>query len=429
MSILGDEVPVPVDTRPGYPYSARGDFNVTNQCSRERYMKTKLLLCGALCLASFWNAGSVLAKDPVILPGALVVGASSPLGSGTSYDITYEEDGKVLSGLIALPSGSGPHPLLVVSHGKGSNAHGLSMDLARDWFLEAGYAVVAVDYTHAGNVQCTPEVACGGSAENVDRLLKAMDVAQSQQLIDALDADPINRDITMLYGNSMGAFVSIEAAVVLEGAIKAVVTTAGGLHDQYTTSTSSDVARIRAPVMVLHGRQDKTVPPIADETFIEALRTNDKEYQAVWFPAGGHGIVRNELTESTVRAFVLGWLGVMVDDANRPRINNVKFTSDNARVEVRGVNFSDNADGGGVLRLRNGVQRYVVPTSLWAPTQTGYVIRGTSPAGANDSGYTEVIMPVGPYAESIVEQPEDGTPYGDALGGARSNLRPYTKNP
>lgn len=381
----------------------------------------------------------VFAKDPVILTGTLtLVDTFYMVGSGTAHNFSYDEGTSHVEGVIVVPPATitGPYPVVVASHGKGSDAYGLPLDLARDWLIDAGYAVIAVNYTHAGELSCTPDNTanppylpeCGGSVENVWRLQAAINIMQSQSLIDQLGsiinrdlASALNRDVTFLYGNSMGAFVSIEAAMVLGRDITAVATTAGGIYGDYTPSGSGAVRNVYAPFLILHARDDRTVPASADESLITALINNEKMYQAVWYKTGGHGIARNE---ATIESFVLEWFNIMRDSTSQPNINSVTVTSDNTGVEVRGRKFTDNAKGGGVLRFKNAASRFVSIPALWADD----IIRGSVPAGVADSGYMEIILPVGPYTDAVIEQPVVGDTYGNKYGGVRSNSRKYNKN-
>lgn len=52
--------------------------------------------------------------------------------------------------------------------------------------------------------------------------------------------------------------------------------------------------RIQAPLLILHGRQDKRVVPLMTEKMVEALEIEGKTYEVQWYEDEGHGWERRE---------------------------------------------------------------------------------------------------------------------------------------
>ena len=238
------------------------------------------------------------------LPGTLTL---TPLYALPGFDLwrfSYTESGweTTLTGIIHKPEGDGPYPAVLISHGKGGLAEGFSLVKAQTWFSD--YISIAPNYTHAANgIGGTgPQ---GGSPENVKRAMRCLDILESQDLIDQI-GDAVDQDRLYLYGNSMGGFVTIEAAAQAGGRIQAAAYTASGLaltDPELTPSGAAAAATIQAPFLMLHGQQDGTMTPAASQAWADALTDYDKPFQLVWFPEIGHDLNANPLTAAQVAQF------------------------------------------------------------------------------------------------------------------------------
>lgn len=347
-----------------------------------------------------------------------------------SYKFKHLDDNGVvdLEGVVVKPlQVPGPFPGVVVSHGKGGDAYGAPVALAAQWFAPAGYIVVAVTYTHAGQVVCEDSTrACGGSPENVRRAQDALNLLHSTDVVDKL-GDVVDRETTFLYGNSMGAFVTVEAVRTLSARVRAAATTAGGIIKQgplaYTTpSGEAGIADVYVPLIHMHGRLDTVVPPGAEQNLTDALDWYGKAHQVVWFPAAGHGIAQSDLTTGQVGQFVVEWFNTY-RDATAPLISSIAYRQDSAGVLVaaRGIHFGANANGGSVLRFHGGATTLAAAPYFW----TDSIVQSYVPAAAPAQGQLDIVAPVGPILDATVEQPAPGTAYGEQFGGVRSNARRY----
>src|SRR3712207_131255 len=77
------------------------------------------------------------------------------LGSYTRYAVSYRGDGLTISGIMNVPEGKGPFPVLVLNHGyiePSTYFPGQGMPREQDYLARQGYVVLHVDYrNHAGS--------------------------------------------------------------------------------------------------------------------------------------------------------------------------------------------------------------------------------------------------------------------------------------
>lgn len=168
--------------------------------------------------------GQAWAVPPADLAGTLILTERTASSGYEAWDFTYSKPGWAteMFGVLVKPAGDGLRPGVVAAHGKGGNAAGFGVQKAENWFGPENYIVIAPELTHAGDVFCLDSSnECGGSAENVRRVRRAAEILTSQQLIDQL-GQIVDRDNLFLYGNSLGALTTIEAAGDLGSRIRAV---------------------------------------------------------------------------------------------------------------------------------------------------------------------------------------------------------------
>lgn len=380
--------------------------------------KLHRLILSALAVMCFLSSPLQATTHPVALSGTLTLTPRTDAGAGNeAWDLTYTESGwaTIVSGIIHKPLGLGPFPGVVASHGKGGSASGFGIEKGSAWFAPNGYITIAVNYTHAGGVFCRDQAAqCGGSAENVRRGDRAFQLLRSQNLIDLI-GDVVNRDYLTLYGNSLGAFTTLELAENLGTKVRAVAISAGGLYVDgvfayMTPSGTIGVNDVMAPTIHLHGRLDGVVPPQVHDDMSIALDLYDKVHQQVWFPDAGHNIARGILTANQVRDFIIGWFSTYLY-ATAPKIDSLSAQSGlvGDTVYIAGSNFGANPNGNSAVNI-GGIAAQIISWS-----DTGIMI--TVPTGAV-TGSLEVIVPVGPITDPLVEQP--------IKGGVRSNRMTFT---
>lgn len=235
------------------------------------------------------------------LPGIFNLGSCS----GGLCDFTYSGEpgwSTTLMGYIYLPTSSGPHPAIVISHGKGGGGAGFCV-LGRDWLPK--FIAICPNYTHAGGSMGGggPD---GGSPENVKRATRSLDILVSSEFSNQLNTN-VDSSRLYLYGNSMGGFVTIETSSSVGARIAAAAYTASGLMDPHTPSGNSQAADIEAPFLMLHGENDGTVNPQASRDFAAALDTYGKSYNLMWFPNGEHNLIYDPSINNQVFQLINDW--------------------------------------------------------------------------------------------------------------------------
>lgn len=188
---------------------------------------------------------------------------------------------------ISLPKGHGPFPAVLIVHG----SHGFAREylhLAREISTQ-GFIAIAACWFRGG-------IADGGDvSEPIDCPgARPIPMGPSDQaratLADLVDAarqlPDVRTDRIAIFGHSRGAGATVN---YLEhgGDVRAAVLNSSGYADEYITN----VTRIQARVLVLHGRQDTN----SDLTRIEraeqfgaAMRAARIPVETHFYPAGVH---------------------------------------------------------------------------------------------------------------------------------------------
>jgi hypothetical protein len=127
---------------------------------------------------------------------------------GTNF--TYADSVRTFTGILLKPTGSGPFPAVIISHGAGGTANGYSLQKARE-MLAWGLVCLGPTLTHAAGGE-TNSVNMGNCAENIARATACVEVLAGLSFVDT------NR--VALFGHSMGAFATIGDAAALGGRIR-----------------------------------------------------------------------------------------------------------------------------------------------------------------------------------------------------------------
>jgi dienelactone hydrolase len=228
------------------------------------------------------------------IPGFTLIGSpSSSDGATWTYRIQEAGISYDLQGILLAPSGSGPFPAAIISHGNSSSVAGYSRTIARV-MVGWGLVCIATNYTHAGGVPVgLPGTSSdiGASTANVQRARKLVDILRGLGLVDA------NR--IALHGHSLGAFVNEATAGAYPNLFRAASHTAGGIRPDFVPDlipglapSEAQIAGIRAPYQMHHGDRDLVVPVIADQLFDAALRARGVTRELLIYPGASHDDVR-----------------------------------------------------------------------------------------------------------------------------------------
>jgi fermentation-respiration switch protein FrsA (DUF1100 family) len=211
-----------------------------------------------------------LATPRASLLAAALVAAAPAYAGEYSFDVTgesfaYSDSQRSFGGVILLPPGPGPFPVIVFDHGQGGAPTGYpNLYTMRDW----GAIVVAPTLSHVGGGETAPATT-GHCPENLARGL-----AVFAALAARADVDP--RRIAF-FGHSKGAYAAIGQVAALGGQVRVAAISAGGIvPDAFGTAqaapTAGEAAGVVAPFLMLHGNVDDAVPPERSVALLQQLQ-------------------------------------------------------------------------------------------------------------------------------------------------------------
>lgn len=169
--------------------------------------------------------------DPVSLPALMrteVVGADLRLGrvldrtsAYTRYAVTYRADALTITGVMNVPKGSGPFPVVVLLHGhidEDVYVTGQGFRREQDSLARNGYVAFHVDYrNHAGSSK--------DPRNDVDlRLGYAEDAIAAVEAVKASRLPFLDGERIGLIGRSMGGGVAFNTLVARPGLVDAAIT-------------------------------------------------------------------------------------------------------------------------------------------------------------------------------------------------------------
>lgn len=268
---------------------------------------------------------------------AFVVGdEADPLAGESAYSVSYESAGAAITGVLRLPSGNGPFPVVVVVHGSVDPAAYVSgRDLVPEQraLLDAGMAVLATDLRgYAGSDPADSEnnavLDPGFGWPTVLDWAMVLDVVAALDIAASGEVPQVDPDRVGLLGHSLGGLLAIDAAVVAPGSSDLVValaapTTAldeaigewevessgaGGQADlEYWRSVSPRAFFDRAtePLLLLHGSADPVAPVEWARATEEAWRAAGGTAELIVLDGADHHLEprRDEAGEIIVQAF------------------------------------------------------------------------------------------------------------------------------
>ena len=205
--------------------------------------------------------------------------------------IEYEHDGVTLRGELAVPTGAGPHPALLVMHdaqGIGSLVRRRSQELAAQ-----GYVAFAPDmygggrrFENARDAGVLLKALYEKPQRLRDRVLAGLEVLKNQS---QTDTDRIGA-----LGFCFGGQCVLELA--RSGAdVKAVVS----FHGLLKTPLPAEPGVVKAKVLALTGKQDPYAPAADVEGFQKEMEAAQVDWQLTLYGRGYHAFSEPEAVQMT----------------------------------------------------------------------------------------------------------------------------------
>lgn len=241
-------------------------------------------------------------------------------------------DGVKLRGYLTRPAGEGPHSLIVLPHG---GPHGIrdmwTFDEEAQLFANRGYAVLQVNFRGSGGYGIDFETA--GYRQWGARMQD--DVTDATRWAIAQGIAPAER--ICIYGTSYGAYAALMGAVREPDLYRCAVGSAG-VYDLELMLTTADVSdsrsgraylnkvlgadpadlharspvynaeRIKAPVLLIHGKADWRADYEQLERMKKALEKQQKPVESIVLDREGHGFY-DEDTRREVYERILAFIG------------------------------------------------------------------------------------------------------------------------
>ena len=239
-----------------------------------------------------------------------------------SYRVTSGGRSLRVSGVLNVPRGKGPFPVVVLAHGyidPASYVTGQGMTRERGVLAEAGYVALHVDYRNHAASDDDP----GNDAAT--RLGYVEDVVAAADLLRRTTRVPVDDDRVFLMGRSMGGGVALRTLVSRPGTFDAAVAWAsvssrepenlrqfigddpedapvltaierrhglpgepGSRRFWRGVSARTFFDRVEDPVLLVHGGRDDTCPPRWARESFRALRQAGAPARLAWYPGEGH---------------------------------------------------------------------------------------------------------------------------------------------
>jgi dienelactone hydrolase len=218
-------------------------------------------------------------------------------------------DGQMVQGWLAVPDGHGPYPSIIVMHGGMATLQRETFAPASQAWLGAGFAFLSVNFRGSSTFGRAFERKVWGDLGHWE----LEDVVAARRFL--IQEGIANASQVFLTGASFGGYLTLlgigkypelwaggmaEAPVVgLEtlyetagGAMRSVqMSFLGGTPEEQperykASSAMTYVEQVRAPVLILTGRNDTRSPARPIELYEQKMKEQGKAIEVIWFDAG-----------------------------------------------------------------------------------------------------------------------------------------------
>jgi dipeptidyl aminopeptidase/acylaminoacyl peptidase len=220
-------------------------------------------------------------------------------------------DGYPVDGWVAVPSGEGPHPVLLNIHGGPYTQYSVHLFDETQIYVDAGYAVV----------YCNPRGSAGYGQPHGRIIKDAMGTVDLHDVLDFLDgavaAHPeLDGSRVGILGGSYGGYLTAWtiahdhrwAGAIVErgfldpdafigtsdiGSFFSAAYTGDSAEHRATQSPQAVVSQVTTPTLVLHSELDLRCPLPQAESYYSSLRRNGVQAELVIFPGENHELSRS----------------------------------------------------------------------------------------------------------------------------------------
>lgn len=254
----------------------------------------------------------------------------------TRYSIYYYSNKTKVSGIMNIPKGGGPFPLLILNHGyidPKVYTQGRGLKREQDYLARRGFAVLHTDYRGHGPSDPNPDptdIADGAIGYSMDSANAVLAVREAN--LPGVDASKVG-----MLGHSMGGGVTMNIATSRPDLIDAVVLYAPVNGDAWQNflrwradsdeaaretlaalktraenqsgwdaiSYATRLANTDDPIVLFHGTNDKDVPIAWSDALHEKLQSLGKEIDYTVYRGEGHefGTYWNDFMAKTADFF------------------------------------------------------------------------------------------------------------------------------
>ena len=239
----------------------------------------------------------------------------------TRYAISYRSNGLKISGILNVPLGDGPYPLIIANHGYIDPAiytRGRGLKREQDHLARRGFAVLHPDYREHAQSDPSPN-----RTDVYDGMLEySMDVINAIHAIKGSNLPSIDTNRIGMLGHSMGGGIASIVMSTFPDAVDAVVLYAPVSTDAWTNydhwrhlrddtdrtmqvlksnvrnpngwhllSAKNYLYRAKAPVLIVHSKKDAEVPYEWSKQTAAKLKELGKKVELVLYENDGHEFI------------------------------------------------------------------------------------------------------------------------------------------
>lgn len=240
----------------------------------------------------------------------------------TRYAISYRSNGLLISGIMNIPAGVGPFPLIILNHGYIPPAiytQGRGLRREQDYLARHGFAVLHTDYRGYAGSDESPDVRKVYDAG----LEYAMDSANAILAVREADLPSVDALHVGMLGHSLGGGVTLNVLTGKPDLVTATVLYAPVSADAWKNftrwrslreegdrtrellqtyeenpaawdalSSKSLLSNVQGPILLFHGTSDTSVPFHWSEELVMSLQASKKTVELVSYNSEGHEFVR-----------------------------------------------------------------------------------------------------------------------------------------